>query len=351
MQRISLSRRAFTLIELLVVIAIIAILIGLLLPAVQKVREAAARSTCQNNLKQFGLAFHNYAASNDSRFPAARFTNPSLATDNKFRSWAPEVLFYVEQDNTGRLYQMNRRWNDTTPINTATPLQNNAELAKTRVKLFTCPSTPNTGGRSVGTGGGGSLAVPPGIVGMPNVAQGDNDYMIFYRIRKRFYDGNNLPWTGGTGQTSFNGAILETRQNSILGITDGTSNTLLMTECVGRPDIFKFGRKATSVPGASITDDGYGWSDPDGTVGSIDGANPTNGAPGGDTGNNPVVPGTTTSSCLMNCTNESEPFSFHTGGINATMADGSVRFIRSTISAATWAATITGSQGEVVTID
>src|SRR5262245_17072137 len=97
----SARRPAFTLIELLVVIAIIAMLIGLVRPAVQKVREAAGRATCQNSLKQFGLALHNYAGANDSKLPASRVT---VGTDAKFRSWTPLALAYVEQDNVGRLW-------------------------------------------------------------------------------------------------------------------------------------------------------------------------------------------------------------------------------------------------------
>src|SRR5215469_16448918 len=132
------ARNAFTLIELLVVIAIIAILIGLLLPAVQKVREAAARIQCQNNLKQLGLALHSYHDALGS-FPAGRDPWP------KPFSAQAHLLPFVEQQNLQNLVDF------TQPTSTGV----NAAAAATPVKLFICPSDP-AGGRVPGSAFGGN---------------------------------------------------------------------------------------------------------------------------------------------------------------------------------------------------
>src|SRR5262249_21729886 len=126
-------RSGFTLIELLVVIAIISVLIGLLLPAVQKVREAAAKAQCANNLKQLGLAYHNYAGVNKNAFPPAMITDPA-----KTVGWGIFLLPFIEQDNLYKKYNFNAPFFYSNPAFGI----DNQSVANTPIKLYNCPSAP-----------------------------------------------------------------------------------------------------------------------------------------------------------------------------------------------------------------
>ena len=322
-------RSGFTLIELLVVIAIIAILIGLLLPAVQKVREAAARMSCSNNLKQLGLAAHNYE-SGYGVIPPSLIVNigaapgqpgqPGYPFPGIVHSWAPNFLPYIEQDNIFRQYNMALPW-------FATP---NLPALQNQIKTFICPSTPGGSGRTVS---GSFTFVAP----FPYTNLAVTDYATNSSINSGSITFFGYP--AGTTQTAlfsamqpdFSGAgiglagVAANKPNAMTAITDGTSNTILLCESAGRPDRYVGGAK---VAGA-LNDGGWGHHENDyGLDGAVSKTNTS--SPG---------------NCVINCHNNNETYAFHTGGAMHVFADGSVRFVRDGISPQTYAALITARGG------
>ena len=305
------TRRAFTLIELLVVIAIIAILIGLLLPAVQKVREAAARAKCQNNLKQLGLACHSYADANGGLPPGGTFYNTGMdRNDQNFGpNWAVYILPYIEQ---GNLYSQYSASILAYPLNGDSGWRN---MRSTVIKSLQCPSDPNNNQVCTSFGGSwarGNYAANAGPNFWVNGANGrDSTDGFGLSGRGPFYpitDMSNL------------------RSMTIQGIQDGSSNTMMLAEvraAAGGQD--PRGVWAMGLPGSSVIAS-YAIGD-DQTINAS------------NYGADDVLSCQDTSStdgmgCWPNCSsNQATARSKHTGGANVTMGDASVRFLQNSMSA------------------
>jgi len=301
-------RRGFTLVELLVVIAIIAMLIGLLLPAVQRVREAAARTKCENNLKQIGIAFHDYH-DKAGRFP------PAISNQYNYVQY---LLPHFEQNAIARQYDLKKPWDSTA----ANALGSSNHAARQHdIPILLCPSV--SGGR-VGPPGGADA--------------GQYVYACDYPVSDtisgpaRSALGAGLPrqYQGFWMRIGYSSAELSDPGLAprATDIEDGLSNTFMVFEDAGRPIRYEGGRENEVTGGYPATNGN--WADP---------------------GNKITVEDTCRGTDVQNCNNGNEIYSFHIQGVYNLFGDGSVHFIRQNIAPKVFVALFSRNGGEVVASD
>ncbi len=331
-------RSAFTLIELLVVIAIIAILIGLLLPAVQKVRDAAARMKCQNNLKQLGLALHNYESPNEKLPPLYPGTAPSSSAFDYKYTWSvlAQLSPYLEQTNIYNSMDLKQPMYDA--ANQIT-LQNRFAVVQ-KVSIFLCPSDK-----------GEPVSSAYGVANM-----GPTNYVACH--------GSGVSGGGYGSPINSDGIFSAVKGFKILDITDGTSNTVAMSEST-LGDGAEISPTQTGDEQVAYKYLGYTGTLPNdsncaGTPPLWNGYNRrgfmwASGEARCVSYNHYYTPNSKNFDCIANdpsMTYISVGYraarSRHTGGVNVLMGDGSVRFVNNSIDPTTWRSLATRNGGEVI---
>jgi prepilin-type N-terminal cleavage/methylation domain-containing protein/prepilin-type processing-associated H-X9-DG protein len=362
--------RAFTLVELLVVIAIIGTLVGLLLPAVQSVREAARTGQCKNNLRQLALAFHQYENSNSSLPPLKRlYSGIKSPAESKcergmaHRSWVPDVLPYVEGENLLRGYNLSRNWwenEDGTAPSTGSAgmldpnATGNRALVRNHLPLLQCPSSPFTNRIQ------DKLETAPN----PRKTGACGDYFLVGGVGSNFNTLAGLPANtvvAGPGPTETWSGCATTGTSAVLRpisrlnrISDGLSSTILLSECAGREDVWRdrkrYPANADNAAGAACARaQGGAWATNDNPYAfgekTITWCNTSTGSP---------VAGTIPTSFMkVNGSNENGwlVYAFHPSGANVAMADGAVLFLQQNMSLQTLGELATRAGGERVSLD
>jgi prepilin-type N-terminal cleavage/methylation domain-containing protein/prepilin-type processing-associated H-X9-DG protein len=346
----------FTLVELLVVIAIIGVLVALLLPAIQAARESARRTSCNNNLKNLGIAALNF---HDSHRKLPTSNRKAGVTNAPRYAWATLMLPYFEEQNVFDLYDFTANWNKP-GVSGAT--FSNFTLVGTRLSVFECPSVADErvldGDLQYWSAGHASWTA--------SQCAAPTDYAPISQVEKALVDfrdanGNDIVDQdfSSTQKRDRTGMLLRNTIATLRHVTDGTSNTILLAETAGRPYVYRAGGKVGDL--ATNRVNGGGWCRPASEFGLY-----------GSSADGTTFPGI----CAVNCTNgedylksggsdmsivpltlggitygtngTSETFAFHPGGANILFGDGSVHFIGEAIDIRVYAAMVTRKGEEVI---
>jgi len=303
-------------VELLVVIAIIGVLVALLLPAVQAAREAARRTQCTNNIRQLGLAVHNFHDVNNV-FPASQdqWVNSKGVTIGC--SWHTRILPFIEQQALYQLYNFDTAWDDT-----ATNAVPQTGVICKPVKGFLCPSAPAANIRPVNSGRANTDYAATTEVNRPNTYL--NAY-VWSAIQE-----SDPNFIGVMGHNKVVGTTVVPANHRFASITDGSSMTFLIAECAGRNQSWFMGNLQR---GAANRSNGP-WAN--------------NGSRVNMGGCDPKDPTAVTGPKAVNCINDKEIYGFHPAGAATCMADGSVRFVSTNLDLNIAISLLTRERGEML---